>query len=143
MKPVFNHFKNLNSELLLFMVTLKCIYQNNVDFAFREETGMGDKYLSDAIDYKRDIEPNFFVQIFAGVGSGKNYFIESMIKGTLEGCPRQTVLLITSRKAKVQETLTQFKKENEENNDPSYVTLFDMCLFSEFIGMTLDTFFNC
>ena len=124
MKPVFNHFKNLNSELLLFMVTLKCIYQNNVDFDFREETGMGDKYLSDAIDYKRDIEPNFFVQIFAGVGSGKNYFIESMIKGTLEGCPRQTVLLITSRKAKVQETLTQFKKENEENNDPSYTPIF-------------------
>ena len=85
---------------------------------------MGDKYLSDAIDYKRDIEPNFFVQIFAGVGSGKNYFIESMIKGTLEGCPRQTVLLITSRKAKVQETLTQFKKENEENNDPSYTPIF-------------------
>lgn len=85
---------------------------------------MGEKYLSDAIDYKRDIEPNFFVQIFAGVGSGKNYFIESMIKGTLEGCPRQTVLLITSRKAKVQETLTQFKKENEENNDPAYVPIF-------------------
>lgn len=124
MKPVFNHFKNLNSELLLFMVTLKCIYQNNVDFDFREETGMGDKYLSDAIDYKRDIEPNFFVQIFAGVGSGKNYLIESMIKGELKDCPKQTVLLITSRKAKVQETLTQFKKENEENNDPSYTPIF-------------------
>lgn len=76
---------------------------------------MGTEYLSDAIDYKRDIEPNFFVQIFAGVGSGKNYLIESMIKGELEGCPKQTVLLITSRKAKVQETLTQFKKNDEES----------------------------
>lgn len=76
---------------------------------------MGTEYLSDAIDYKRDIEPNFFVQIFAGVGSGKNYLIESMIKGALKGCPKQTVLLITSRKAKVQETLTQFRKNEEES----------------------------
>lgn len=82
---------------------------------------MGDKYLSDAIDYKRDIEPNFFVQIFAGVGSGKNYLIESMINGELEGCPKQTVLLITSRKAKVQETLTQFKK-NDKKNDRNEAT---------------------
>lgn len=88
---------------------------------------MGTKYLSDAIDYKRDIEPNFFVQIFAGVGSGKNYLIESMIKGKLKDCPKQTVLLITSRKAKVQETLTQFEKNNEEsdcNEDPLCVPLF-------------------
>lgn len=49
---------------------------------------MGTRYLSDAIDYKRDIEPNFFVQIFAGVGSGKNYLIESMIKGKLKDCPK-------------------------------------------------------
>ena len=76
---------------------------------------MGTRYLSDAIDYKRDIEPNFFVQIFAGVGSGKNYLIESMIKGELKDCPKQTVLLITSRKAKVQETLTQFRKNDEES----------------------------
>lgn len=47
-----------------------------------------------------------------------------MIKGELKDCPKQTVLLITSRKAKVQETLTQFKKENEENNDPSYTPIF-------------------
>lgn len=67
---------------------------------------MGTKYLSDAIDYERDIEPYPFLQIFAGVGSGKNTFIERIIKGDPERhIPKQTVLLITSRKAKVEETL--------------------------------------
>lgn len=113
---------------------------------------MGTKYLSDAIDYKRDIEPNFFVQIFAGVGSGKNYLIESMIKGELKDCPKQTVLLITSRKAKVQETLTQFRKNDEESGStegsscaPLFLDENDKELTNHIgrYGITLDTFSVC
>lgn len=77
---------------------------------------MCDKYLAELIDYSRDIEPYSFVQIFAGVGSGKNTFIENLIRGdytvraadgtTKKGKPL-TVLLITSRRAKVNETLSE------------------------------------
>ena len=75
---------------------------------------MGDARISEVVSFTEDIQPNRFVQIYAGVGSGKNYFIEQLMKGhtdhlkdgsTLE-LEKQTVLLITSRRAKVDETLT-------------------------------------
>ncbi len=51
------------------------------------------KYLTDVIDYERDIEPYRMVKIIAGVGAGKNYWVrQELIK-------RGHVLLITSRKA--------------------------------------------
>lgn len=54
---------------------------------------MEEKYLSEVIDFKKDIEPYRIIQIYSGVGSGKNYWVESLAK---EG---YSVLLITSRKA--------------------------------------------
>lgn len=73
---------------------------------------MGDKYLSQVISYERNIEPYHFVQIYAGVGSGKNYFINQLINGYTEtrpdkstyNVPPHRVLCITSRRAKVDET---------------------------------------
>jgi len=38
-------------------------------------------YLSDAINYDVDIEPHQFIKIYAGVGSGKNTFIDNLAKG--------------------------------------------------------------
>ena len=65
--------------------------------------------LSDAIFFPTDIAPHPFVCIWADVGSGKNTFIEKMIAGCPdESIPRLTVLLITSRKAKVIETLHKY-----------------------------------
>lgn len=70
-------------------------------------------YLADAIDYGRDIEPYQFIQIRSGVGSGKNYFIDRLIEGGFfkhtDGSlvPPQHILLITSRKAKVNEQLQE------------------------------------
>ena len=32
---------------------------------------MGKKYLSEVIDYERDIEPYSLIEIYAGVGAGK------------------------------------------------------------------------
>jgi len=72
-------------------------------------------YLSEVIDYERDIDPYGFIQIYAGVGSGKNYFINELIKGytgiradgsTYTVAPK-SVLLITSRRAKVDELLNE------------------------------------
>lgn len=66
-------------------------------------------HLSDAIHFPTDIAPHPFVCIWADVGSGKNSFIEKMIAGCPEeSIPRLTVLLITSRKAKVIETLNKY-----------------------------------
>ena len=42
---------------------------------------MKKPYLSEVIDYERDIEPYGFIQIFSGVGSGKNYFINKLCSG--------------------------------------------------------------
>ena len=99
------------------------------------------KHVSEAINYIEDIEPHWFVEIFAGVGSGKNTFIENLIKGHKcrkrngeeEYVPPKSVLLITSRRAKVNETLTEddlpidgsvgrwdawrYHREREENPD--------------------------
>lgn len=55
-------------------------------------------YLSDVIDYDRDIAPHRVIEIVAGVGSGKNHWVEQVLMNQYH------VLLITSRKAKVDET---------------------------------------
>lgn len=68
-------------------------------------------YLSDVIDYDRDIEPYRFIKIYSGVGSGKNTFVDNLITGRTfrhaDGTPvgKKYVLLITSRRAKVNEQL--------------------------------------
>ena len=74
---------------------------------------MEKPYLSDVINYARDIEPYGFIQIYAGVGSGKNTFINNLVSGytaknddgTEYTILPKTVLLITSRRAKVDETV--------------------------------------
>lgn len=54
---------------------------------------MEGKYLSEVIDFIKDVAPYRIIQIYSGVGSGKNYWVESLAK---EG---YRILLITSRKA--------------------------------------------
>lgn len=39
---------------------------------------MPDRYLSDVISYQNDIEPYRFIQIYSGVGSGKNGWIRKL-----------------------------------------------------------------
>ncbi len=76
---------------------------------------MSNKRLMEAIIYTEDVEPYSFTQIYAGVGSGKNYFAEQLMKGydeelkdgTVKHIDAKTVLLITSRRAKVEEILTE------------------------------------
>ena len=68
-------------------------------------------YLSDAINYDVDIAPHQFIKIYAGVGSGKNTFIDNLAKGGIikhadgSTVEKQYILLITSRRAKVNEQL--------------------------------------
>ncbi len=76
---------------------------------------MSDIFVSDVLNYKEHIEPYRLIKIFAGVGSGKNTFIESFIKGDKEPeIPQKTVLLITSRRAKVDETISKMDIETKE-----------------------------
>lgn len=63
--------------------------------------------VSDVVDYARDIEPYNLIYLWAGVGAGKNYFVENFFTGR-GGFPRLNVLLISSRKSKVVETLHRF-----------------------------------
>lgn len=64
-----------------------------------------EKRVLDVLDYD-EIKDVPFVQIFAGVGSGKSYFLERFIKGDSEHhIPKKKILIITSRKAKVVQTL--------------------------------------
>lgn len=65
-----------------------------------------DKTVLDVIDYP-SIANTPFVQIYAGVGSGKSYFAERFIEGDEEhGIPKKTVLIVTSRRSKVDQTLS-------------------------------------
>ena len=74
----------------------------------------GDKRLSDTVSYIDDIQPHRLSLLYAGVGSGKNYFVNSLIKGHTDkrhDAPEEklkpmTVLVITSRRSKVDELLT-------------------------------------
>lgn len=69
-------------------------------------------YLSDVIDYDADIAPYQFIKIYAGVGSGKNTFVDNLAKGGVikhsdgSTVEKQYILLITSRRAKVDEQLS-------------------------------------
>lgn len=67
----------------------------------------GVKRVSDVVDYARDIEPYNLIYLWAGVGAGKNYFVENFFTGRGD-FPKLTVLLISSRKSKVVETLHRF-----------------------------------
>lgn len=68
-------------------------------------------HLSDAVTFYGDIAPHRLLHLYAGVGAGKNKLIEKMMTGCPEeGIPRQTVLLITSRKSKVTEMLSKYPK---------------------------------
>ena len=64
--------------------------------------------ICNVIDYEKDIAPFPLVKIYSGVGSGKSYFAAKMVTGSEEyNIPEQTVLLITSRRSKVEETLKE------------------------------------
>lgn len=71
---------------------------------------MHERTVARVLDYGTDIEPFRYIKIYAGVGSGKTHFACKMITGTNPDdeytIPEQTVLLITSRRAKVEETLS-------------------------------------
>ena len=85
-------------------------------------------HLNDIIDYQRDIAPFRFVEIHAGPGAGKNTFIESLAKGDFPNAPKMRVLLITSRRAKVDETFAAY-----ENPDST-----DLELFQKRVGIAWD-----
>ena len=55
-------------------------------------------WLSDAVNYEDDIKPYNIVEVISGVGSGKNHWVEKILM------KQYHVLLITSRKSKVEET---------------------------------------
>ena len=68
-------------------------------------------WLSETIDFDRDIEPYQFIAIYAGVGSGKNVFVDNLVLGNIfthaDGSPvsPKNILLISSRRAKIDEQL--------------------------------------
>lgn len=76
------------------------------------------KRVADLIDIEKDIRPYDVIAIYAGVGSGKNSFIEGY-GHQLGLAEKSRVLLITSRRAKVDQT----KKQDEEtkNNFIQYI----------------------
>lgn len=85
---------------------------NENDLEVKTSNAVTKPYLADTIDYDRDIAPYQFIKLFSDVGSGKNMLIDFLIQGkhfkhnngTL--VPPQNVLLITSRRTKADETLS-------------------------------------
>ena len=59
---------------------------------------MKEKRLSEVIDYDVHIKPYRIIDIVSGFGSGKNHWVENVLMNQMR------VLLVTSRKAKVEET---------------------------------------
>ena len=67
---------------------------------------MEKKKLSEVIDYKKHIAPYRIIDIVSGVSSGKNYWVENILMN------QKRVLLITSRKSKVNETIERTGLDN-------------------------------
>ena len=64
--------------------------------------------ICDVIKYAQDIQPFPLINIYSGVGSGKSFFATTMIKGSEEHeIPKHNVLIITSRRIKVEETMKE------------------------------------
>ena len=64
--------------------------------------------ICDVIKYAQDIQPFPLIKIYSGVGSGKSFFATTMIKGSEEHeIPKHNVLIITSRRIKVEETMKE------------------------------------
>lgn len=85
-------------------------------------------HLSDVIDYERDIAPYRLIEIHAGPGAGKNTMMEAFAKGEYPNAPKMRVLLITSRRAKVDETFTTYENPDQEA----------LSLFKQKIGVAWD-----
>ena len=89
------------------------------------------KHLSETIDYDRDIAPYRFIKIYSGVGSGKNRFIDRLVQGDYfkhaDGSyvKKQHVLLVTSRRSKVDEQLNS----KDTVYDPN-IGIFDGCAWN-------------
>ena len=81
----------------------------------------GRPYLSETIEYDRDIAPYQFIKIYAGVGSGKNYFVDNLVRGNVfkhaDGSmvEKKYVLLFTSRRSKANEQLNLAKVKYDKN----------------------------
>lgn len=75
------------------------------------------KRVAELVDIERDINPYDVIALYAGVGSGKNTFIEgyhSKTENVIGLAENHRVLFITSRRAKVDETE---KRDNENGNN--------------------------
>lgn len=67
------------------------------------------QHISDVLSWQ-DITSHKVTAIYSGVGSGKNHFIEQIVQGNIQGQPDNVkVLLLTSRRAKVNETLIELE----------------------------------
>ncbi len=95
----------------------------------QQENPSKKKHLMDVIDYQKDIAPYRFIEIYSGVGSGKNHLIESFAQGIVPKAPKMRVLLVTSRKAKVDETFKKYEHQDKESLD----------LFKDRIGKAWET----
>ncbi len=73
-------------------------------------------YVGEVLDYKRDIAPYQQIRIYSGVGSGKNTFIENFDKLGIK------YLELTSRKARVDETLATYRGRKRMSRFVDYST---------------------
>lgn len=70
-------------------------------------------YVSDVMNYKTDIEPNKVNLVLAGVGAGKNYFNESLATYDSDLGRNRRVLIITSRRLKVDQTVRNYEEYDD------------------------------
>ena len=62
---------------------------------------MAKERLSEVINYKEHIAPYRIIELVSGLGSGQNYWLENVLMEQVR------ILLITSRKAKIEETISR------------------------------------
>ena len=69
------------------------------------EDQTGKKYLSEMIEFERDIAPHPITLILGGVGCGKTSFIKNLADGTIPGAEDLRFCFVTNRKNRVNQTV--------------------------------------
>lgn len=62
-----------------------------------ENLTISQKRVSDVVDLERDVLPYRLIQLVAGVGAGKNYWVDQISRKQKENGKSYNTLLITSR----------------------------------------------
>ena len=82
----------------------------------KEEQEERKKFLSEMIEFERDIKPYPITFILSGVGSGKTTYIKDLANGCIQGAEDLRFCFVTNRKNRVNQTIFDVYDDDKNIN---------------------------